>query len=188
LMDRELFFPDDLLLVTDQLDLPEQRLYRLRRPLPRLFTLSEHIAAGYPRAESKLLTSGEGAVDLVESLRADLALGRSLGEGVKVASWGTQRVTAEVETRRQGILLAFTDTHDPGWTAMVDGRPAPLFEGLGGFCLIRLPGPGSHQVELRYRPGGFVPGLAVTAAALPLFLLLALIVRRRRVDLGQGTT
>ncbi len=188
LMDRELFFPDDLLLVTDQLDLPEQRLYRLRRPLPRLFTLSEHIAAGYPRAESKLLTSGEGAVDLVESLRADLALGRSLGEGVKVASWGTQRVRAEVETRRQGILLAFTDTHDPGWTAMVDGRPAPLFEGLGGFCLVRLPGPGSHQVELRYRPRGFVPGLAVTAAALPLFLLLALIVRRRRVDLGQGTT
>ncbi len=188
LMDRDLSFPDELFRVEIQQDLPGQRLYRLTRPLPRLFAVSADAAGRYPRAEALLLTTGEGMAGLVDTLRGDLDRGAGLGEGLRITAWGPQRVAAELEIRRPGMLLAFTEGHDPGWTARVDGHPVALQEGLGGFCLAPLPGAGRHRVELTYRPPGFRPGLAVTAAAVALLLLLSLLAWRQRVDRGRGTT
>lgn len=170
-MDRELLCPDDLDLVSSRLDLSGQRLYRFRRSLPRLFLVGRGLAGRYAGAENRLQASGEGMSDYVEALRNDLLLGESLGEGTRLTAWSPSRLSAAVIVHRKGMLLAFTEGHDPGWMALVDGCPATVHQGLGGFSLISLPGPGRHQVDLHYRPPGLFPGTLISLSVLFLLLL-----------------
>lgn len=57
--------------------------------------------------------------------------------------------------------LVLADTFDPGWTATVDGRPTPIRPAWITFRAVYLGG-GKHTVVFRYRPAGFVAGLAVS--------------------------
>jgi hypothetical protein len=66
-------------------------------------------------------------------------------------------------------LLVISQPFAPGWTASVDGRPAPLLRADYAFDGLALTA-GSHDVRLRYLPAGLLPGLAAAVAAL---LLLA---------------
>ena len=68
--------------------------------------------------------------------------------------------------------LFLADTYDPGWSATVDGRPAPIRPAQVAFRAVYLP-PGGHVVAFRYRPAGFRTGLAITGIGL-LATLLAL--------------
>ena len=52
-----------------------------------------------------------------------------------------------------------------GWTATVDGRPAPLVSVDGALMGVFVPA-GDHVVRLRYLPKSFVAGAAVTGIAL----------------------
>lgn len=51
-----------------------------------------------------------------------------------------------------------------GWSASVDGSPAPLYRANGRHRAVPL-APGRHRVELRYRPPGRGVGLALVALA-----------------------
>jgi len=89
--------------------------------------------------------------------------------------------TVEVRTSsRQTALLVVTNVDYPGWTAEVDGRPAPVgrVDGLlQGVCLT----PGDHHVLLRFRPTGWPLAVAASSAgALGLLALLVLPALRRR--------
>jgi len=64
----------------------------------------------------------------------------------------------------------------PGWTATVNGRPAPIFPADGGLIALRLDGRGPSDVALSYRPtrirlwagiSGLALGLAVVLVAWP---------------------
>jgi hypothetical protein len=69
--------------------------------------------------------------------------------------------------------LVLLDAYDPGWTATVDGSPAPVTRANVGFRSVEVPA-GHHTVAWKYMPRGFRSGLAVSllAAALCLALLL----------------
>jgi Bacterial membrane protein YfhO len=89
--------------------------------------------------------------------------------------------TVEARTHsQQTSLLVVSNVDYPGWTAQVDGRPAPVgrVDGLlQGVCLS----PGDHHVVLRFRPTQW--SLAVTATgsgALALLALIAFPALRRR--------
>jgi uncharacterized membrane protein YfhO len=56
-------------------------------------------------------------------------------------------------------LFAMND--DPGWRARVDGRSVPIVIADGALSAVEV-GPGSHRIELDYRPGSFRAGVAVT--------------------------
>ena len=60
--------------------------------------------------------------------------------------------------------LVVTDAYDPGWRALVDGKPQRVerlnFVQRG----VRVPR-GRSLVTLRYRPPWFIPGLCLSAAA-----------------------
>ena len=71
------------------------------------------------------------------------------------------RVVVRVATGAPGLLV-IADTWMPGWTARVDGRPAPIYRGNHAQRVVTLPRPGPHEIELRYEPPGFASGLAVT--------------------------
>ncbi len=90
---------------------------------------------------------------------------------------GETSVDAEVGSN---ALLVVSETHYPGWTALVDGRPAPLLRADYIFRGVPL-GPGTHTVRFRYAPASFRLGAALTAlSATALLVMAGLAFRARR--------
>jgi hypothetical protein len=79
----------------------------------------------------------------------------------------------EAELDGDGYLL-LRDSHARGWTAIVDGRAAPILRANGKHQAVPL-GPGRHQIGLRYRAPGLLLGLGAMAAGL--FVLTAMLWR-----------
>ncbi|MBV8487081.1 MAG: YfhO family protein, partial [Planctomycetaceae bacterium] len=88
-----------------------------------------------------------------------------------------ERVTIRTESPAASYLV-LADTFDLGWTATVDGRPAPIRPAYVAFRAVALL-PGSHTVVFTYQPAGFVQGLWWSACGLALALGLWLIPRRQ---------
>ena len=70
-------------------------------------------------------------------------------------------------------LLVVADSWMPGWTATVDGRPAPVLRGNHAQRVIPLPEPGRHAIVMEYRPPGFVAGRAITVLSVVAWTLIA---------------
>src|SRR5262249_10557352 len=73
--------------------------------------------------------------------------------------------------------LFLADTFDPGWSATVDGRPAPVRPAYAAFRAVALRA-GRHTVVFTYVPEGFSVGLAITLASLALGVALIFWPRR----------
>jgi hypothetical protein len=95
---------------------------------------------------------------------------RPLPEGAGV--FGSARIERDeperVEVATEAAMrsyLVLADTFDPGWSATVDGRPAPIRPAFVTFRAVYLT-PGRHRVVFRYRPAGFAAGLSASAVGL----------------------
>jgi hypothetical protein len=84
----------------------------------------------------------------------------------RVTSYGLNRITLEVTTPADGILL-LSEIHYPGWRASVDGMPQPVLRANWNQRAVAL-GAGSHAVEMTYEPEPFRRGGWITLAALVL--------------------
>lgn len=89
-------------------------------------------------------------------------------------------VRAEVSGQATALVVVSQNFAD-GWTARVDGRPAPIVAVDGALMGVFVP-PGRHTVVLDYLPRSFVVGSAVSGVALLLaaFAVAGQTVRRRR--------
>jgi uncharacterized membrane protein YfhO len=104
------------------------------------------------------------------------------GASARLTSYGAQSVRIDA-TARDRSLVVLTDSFYPGWTATVDGKPAPIERVdyvLRGVSI----GPGHHTIVMRYQPASWRIGWIVSLVAL-LGLLVALATvwvgaRRRR--------
>src|SRR5262249_33215736 len=67
--------------------------------------------------------------------------------------------------------LTVRETWDPGWTARLDGLPIPLEAKWGVFLWIQIPS-GHHEIILEYDPREVRLGLAVSACAMGLVILV----------------
>ena len=65
------------------------------------------------------------------------------------------------------------DAYARGWQAAIDGRPAPLARADAAFRAVPV-GPGAHTVRFTYRPQTFSVGVAVSALACAVWLVLLL--------------
>lgn len=89
-------------------------------------------------------------------------------------------VTKETDTRIDGTIsvtrdhseLFFSLPYDEGWKVFVDGEEAKTHEGFGGTFLCVTMNHGTHDVSLRYKPKGFVPGLLMSLLGLVMLLVL----------------
>jgi hypothetical protein len=110
-----------------------------------------------------------------------------------VAEWTSadrDRPALLVTTRASGLLVV-ADTWMPGWTATVDGRPAPVLRGNHAQRVIALPGPGRHEIVMSYHPPGLVLGCVmsiVSTLAWGLMLILTSGIRRLRHSIHSGAS
>lgn len=73
--------------------------------------------------------------------------------------------------------LLFTESHYPGWSVSVDGKPALLQQAYGVFQSVALQ-PGTHRIVFSYHPTRITIGLAIAGPALGLALLVLVLTRR----------
>jgi hypothetical protein len=91
---------------------------------------------------------------------------------------GTARIVMDlpervvVETKSSGpAYLVLADTFDPGWSATVDGSPAPIRPAYVAFRAVALTS-GPHTVVFTYCPAGFALGLGISIMGVALVILL----------------
>ena len=76
-------------------------------------------------------------------------------------------------------IIVFRGNGGPGWKARVDGRPAPVLDINFGGKGVFLPA-GAGRVEIRYLPGSFLLGVAISALAILASIALLIGGRFRR--------
>ena len=101
----------------------------------------------------------------------------------RIAADLPERVVVEVDSDRSAYLF-LADTYDPGWSATIDGVPAPIRPAHVTFRAVAIP-EGPHQVVFTYEPVGFRPGLWISLASLVVAVVL-LFVPVRGVRLGPS--
>ena len=89
----------------------------------------------------------------------------------RLVRYAPEDVVARAQMTGTGLLV-LDDLHFPGWKATVDGRPAPIVRVDYLLRAVRL-GPGTHTVQMRYRPASWTLGWIVSLAALATLLGLA---------------
>jgi hypothetical protein len=95
----------------------------------------------------------------------------------RVVTLRPDRVLVEARMDMPGHLV-LVDAYDPGWRVTVDGREAPLLRANHAFRAVAVP-PGTHAVEMRYRPPRVSAGLLVSALAAAGGLAAAVAAHRR---------
>ena len=105
------------------------------------------------------------------------ALPRAEGE-VRWVEDAPERVVLRTRSDRTTALV-LADEWAPGWTATVDGAPAPMWPTLLTLRGVEVP-PGEHTVRYEYRTPRLTPGLVATCGGLLLALALLGLDRLRR--------
>jgi hypothetical protein len=153
-------------------------LLRNAHPWPRAYVATRvRLAAGL-----------DGAVDAVAGLQAPVAVvleespataiaPQDLPPECQIREYLPERVRIEAVSAAPAILV-LSDTHMPGWTATVNGRPARILYANAAFRAVEIPA-GRSEVEFRYVTPGLRAGLAVSAAALAAIAALSWPRRRR---------
>jgi uncharacterized membrane protein YfhO len=80
---------------------------------------------------------------------------------LEILDYRPEEIEIRVDLVTPGYLL-LTDTHYPGWQALVDDQPAPILRADLYFRAIALKA-GEHEVRLRYQPSSLRAGAWVTA-------------------------
>ncbi|HEY2030123.1 MAG TPA: YfhO family protein [Myxococcales bacterium] len=84
---------------------------------------------------------------------------------------------ADVDAPADGLAVVL-DPYYPGWTATVDGAPAPLLRADVAFEAVPVRA-GKHHLRLRYFPARLLPGFAVAILAAALLALLCKLASQR---------
>jgi hypothetical protein len=150
--------------------------------MPRAYVVPR--ATVLPDHPGVILSSLAG-LDPCESvvMTADPLAGASPGrrQPFTPAEWTSldpDRPTWLVNTKAPGLLV-IAETWMPGWSATVDGRPAPILVGNYAQRVIPLHEAGFHTIAMAYHPPGLTQGCGLTlASALTWVLTIALRILR----------
>ena len=107
---------------------------------------------------------------VVEDPDRPLAVNAEVTGKARIVEEVPERVVVETDASMPSYLV-LSDTFDPGWSAMVDGRPAPIRPAYVAFRAVYLP-EGTHRVVFSYRPAGFELGLVLSALGVIFALFL----------------
>ncbi|HLZ09803.1 MAG TPA: YfhO family protein, partial [Chloroflexota bacterium] len=143
-------------------------VYENASALPRAFFVGQAIPVpDHDAALAAIKTVGfdPGRAVVVEDFPPGLSTGTSHDSFIPVSfgADGANSVSIKVDAPTNGFIV-LADPYYPGWTATVDGQPAPLLRGDWVFRTVPVPA-GSHQVTFAFRPRSVVIGGVISAIA-----------------------
>jgi hypothetical protein len=117
------------------------------------------------------LTREDALLDrlIVEDPTHPLSADATVSGSARITTDLPESVVVDVKADAPAYLL-LADTFDPGWSATVDGQPAPIWPAYIAFRAVYLP-KGDHTVVFSYRPAGFDLGLMLSTCGVLLCLL-----------------
>lgn len=147
--------------------------------LPRVYLSHPRCVASLEEAARRLGALQAPREVLVECAtpRVEVPLESPLGD-VSAARFEPERVEVDV-TVRGGEVLVLNDAFYAGWSASVDGVPAPILPANGAVRAVEVP-PGAHRVVFTYRMPGLFEGAWVSLGTLLGLLAAGLLPRLRR--------
>lgn len=127
------------------------------------------------------------AVDL-PAQPADTAEGPA--GSVRIESYSANRLEYSVEARGKALAVFGEMYYPRGWTATVDGQPAPILRANYLLRAVEVPA-GRHTVKFEFRPASFFAGNVISSACSSALLALlagyaAISLRNRRRQAAQS--
>jgi hypothetical protein len=165
-----------------QLEPALDHAYRIAHPLPSAYLVSHLRVAGTDLEALNLLIRPDFRPK-EEAVVSDLPAGWQDGvSDESPASVGSivrepDRVTATVSAKDRAFLV-LNDAYFPGWEAHLDGAASSIYR-TNVFVRGLVVPPGTHVVDLVYRPASFRIGVWVSIASLLLSVLLIARAARR---------
>lgn len=143
-------------------------LHRLKDPLPRAHVVGRARIVPSEEAVAAVARPGfDPAAEVVLEDPAPAGDPRAQGSPVRWQTDKPTRLELTAAMKAPGYLV-LADLWYPGWTAAVDGTPAPILRANGAFRAVFLPA-GEHEVAFAFVSRSFQAG-----AALSLLTLLGL--------------
>ena len=141
-------------------------------PQPRAFLLG----AWHPVADSAAAIDALASPSFEPHALAVIPEGRTRQDAARaaVAVELSRRSPEQLELQPAPAarsLLVVAEHYDPGWSASLDGAPAEVVAVDALALGVEVPA-GAHNVSLRFRPSGFLPGLAAALALVAVLLAL----------------
>src|SRR5262249_9664089 len=137
--------------------LPPDDVLLYRAPVPRARLVHRAIGAADEETSFARTVDPErdflhtAVIETAEPLPALAEPPAAATESVAVVGDLPERVEIAATLAAPGLLV-LTDTWYPGWSATVDGAPAPILRADYGFRAVALPA-GEHRVVFLYAPG-----------------------------------
>lgn len=139
----------------------------------------------HPLAEVLIPPGTEGLPTASEAARQQGGDATNNERGsVKIIDYTPRRALLEVATPRDTILR-IGEHYDPGWSALIDGQPVPVFRCDYLFQGLTVPA-GSHRVEISFRRSPVIFAVQVLAYGLCAGALVVLL-RQRSARKSIGT-
>jgi hypothetical protein len=157
------------------------RLVRATNPDPRAYLVGAARTVASWQEALDLMAHGADVhqVALVESA---LDLPPTAGDGppgtARMQRFEPEAVSVAVEATRAGLLV-LAEAYYPGWTATVNGRPAPCLPVNGWMRGVPVPA-GASEVKLRFHSTRLAAGAMLSATTAVLLAVVLVIDRRRR--------
>jgi uncharacterized membrane protein YfhO len=139
-------------------------VFKNPNPLPRVWTVHEAVRVKNPQ-DARLHLQ-----DLNFDLRkktfgydAPPAMDSCEGDTIRYFSRGINSTNVVVDMKCRGMVIQ-SENNAPGWTAVVDGKKTPIYEAYTAMRGVVV-GPGTHKIEMRYRPLSVMAGAGATLSA-----------------------
>jgi hypothetical protein len=171
-------------------DGPDARVYENPRAQPRAWVVDRVAPAASDHAALAAITApgfDPRAAAVVQRPVAGLGTGGG-GAGARAGTarlirYEPEHVSIAADAKRRSLVV-LSDVWFPGWTATVDGHPAPV-ERVDYLLRGVSVGPGRHTVAFTYAPTSVRAGATVSVLA-ALGLIAALVLGRRRHPDGRS--
>ena len=155
--------------------LPGARLYRVVDSLPRVFLAAHAEILPDEGALSRLyeptVVAGESVWLAPDTNATALPAPPGRAGTCRLDSFGNLRLEAHCDGGQSGLAV-FNEQYDQGWSALVDGQPAPLLRANLNMRALRLT-PGAHRIVMKYQPRGLRTSVVLTLCSVLILLGLA---------------